>query len=166
MLLTDDRWQRSGANPWDDSWPPQLIVLLLSPPLSQPRRSVTGLSAHVPAQRAGAQRLHAFARPGPGDLRSAGPLTLWCPLSSTANTTGTFSTLTSVKLIRWWIVQRRGRDLKTSVIKLWCAGWIPHCRLFVRGCPCLRSGVDHVIGHVVSSGVPLAVALPSLLHDW
>jgi hypothetical protein len=35
----------------------------------------------------------------------------------------------------------------------------------VRGCPCLRSGVDHVIGHVVSSGVPLAVVPPSLLHD-
>jgi hypothetical protein len=34
---------------------------------------------------------------------------------------------------------------------------VPHCRLFVRGCPCLRSGVDHVIDHVVSSGVPLAM---------
>jgi hypothetical protein len=30
----------------------------------------------------------------------------------------TFSTLASVKLIRRWIVQRRGQDLKTSVIKL------------------------------------------------
>jgi len=70
-----------------------------------------------------------------------------------------------VKLIRRWIVQRRERDLKTSVIKLWCAGWIPHFRLFVRGCPCLGSGVDHVIGHTVSSGVPLAVVPPSLLHD-
>ena len=28
--------------------------------------------------------------------------------------------------------------------------------LFVWGCPCLRSGVDHLIGHVDSSGVPLA----------
>ncbi len=37
---------------------------------------------------------------------------------------------------------------------------------FVRpGLSLLRSGVDHVIGHVVSSGVPLAVVLPSLLHD-
>jgi hypothetical protein len=31
---------------------------------------------------------------------------------------GTFSTLAGVKLIRRWIVQRRGRDLKASVIKL------------------------------------------------
>jgi DNA-binding transcriptional LysR family regulator len=29
----------------------------------------------------------------------------------------------------------------------------------------LRSGVDHVIGHTISSGVPLAVVPPSLLHD-
>src|SRR5215472_2265603 len=37
---------------------------------------------------------------------------------------------------------------------------------FVRpGCPCLGSGVDHAIGHAVSSGVPLAVVPPSLLHD-
>ena len=28
------------------------------------------------------------------------------------------------------------------------------------------SGVDHVIGHVESSGVPLAVVPPSLLHDY
>jgi hypothetical protein len=34
------------------------------------------------------------------------------------------------------------------------------------GCPCLRSCVDHVIGHVDSSGVPLAVVPPSLLHDY
>jgi hypothetical protein len=40
------------------------------------------------------------------------------PLSSTAGTTGTFFTLASVKLIWGRIVQRRGRDLKTSVIKL------------------------------------------------
>jgi hypothetical protein len=44
-------------------------------------------------------------------------------------------------------------------------GWIPPCRLFVRGCPCLRSGVNHVIGHVETSGVPLAVVPSSLLHD-
>jgi hypothetical protein len=37
--------------------------------------------------------------------------------------------------------------------------------LFVRGCPCLASGVDHAIGHVETSGVPLAVVPPSLLHD-
>jgi hypothetical protein len=39
-------------------------------------------------------------------------------LSSTSGTTGTFFTLASVKLIWERIVQRRGRDLKTSVIKL------------------------------------------------
>jgi hypothetical protein len=27
------------------------------------------------------------------------------------------------------------------------------------------SGVDHMIGHTVTSGVPLAVVTPSLLHD-
>ena len=29
-----------------------------------------------------------------------------------------FFTLGSMKLFWWWIAQRRGRDLKTSVIKL------------------------------------------------
>ena len=38
--------------------------------------------------------------------------------SSPAGTAGTVSTLARVKLIRRWIVQRRGQDLKTSVIKL------------------------------------------------
>jgi len=46
----------------------------------------------------------------------------------------------SPRVLAWsWgtgcIVQRRGRDLKTSVNKLWCAGWIPHFRFFVWGCP-------------------------------
>jgi hypothetical protein len=37
---------------------------------------------------------------------------------------------------------------------------------FVRpGLSRLGSGVDYVIGHVESSGVPLAVVPPSLLHD-
>jgi hypothetical protein len=47
------------------------------------------------------------------------------------------------------------------------------CGRWQRGCPCLRSGVDHVIGHVVSSGVPqvLFVALISDgegtgAHEW
>ena len=37
---------------------------------------------------------------------------------------------------------------------------------FVRpGLSRLGSGIDRVIGHVGSSGVPLAVVPPSLLHD-
>ena len=37
---------------------------------------------------------------------------------------------------------------------------------FVRpGLSFLGSGIDHVIGHAISSGVPLAVVPPSLLHD-
>jgi hypothetical protein len=57
---------------------------------------------------------------GPPRRRSRqpwGPVTL---MSSVKHRTHdwTFSTLASVKLIRRWIVQRRGRDLKTSVIKL------------------------------------------------
>jgi len=39
-------------------------------------------------------------------------------LSTPAGTDGTVSTLAGVKLIRQWIVQRRGQDPKTSVIKL------------------------------------------------
>jgi hypothetical protein len=54
---------------------------------------------------------------------------------------------------------------EASVIKLGCAGWLPHFRMFVRGC-LKGSGVDRVIGHVNSSGVPLAVVSPSLLHDY
>jgi hypothetical protein len=38
-----------------------LIALTLPPPLSLFSRSVTGLSAHAPAKRAGAQRLCALA---------------------------------------------------------------------------------------------------------
>ena len=45
------------------------------------------------------------------------------------------------------------------------AGWIPHFRLFVRGCPCLNTGVDLAIGHIVPNGSSPAVAPPSLLHD-
>jgi hypothetical protein len=38
---------------------------------------------------------------------------------------------------------------------------------FVRsGLSLSGSGVDHVIGHVDSSGVPLPVVPPSLLHDY
>jgi len=51
-----------------------LIVLTLSPPLSRSRRSVTGLSVHVPAQRAGAQRLRALAQSGDPGMSSLAPL--------------------------------------------------------------------------------------------
>ena len=37
---------------------------------------------------------------------------------------------------------------------------------FVRpGLSCLGSGIDYMIGHVETAGVPLAVVPPSLLHD-
>ena len=37
---------------------------------------------------------------------------------------------------------------------------------FVRpGCPCLNTGVDLAIGHIVPNGSSPAVAPPSLLHD-
>src|SRR5262245_7901217 len=37
---------------------------------------------------------------------------------------------------------------------------------FVWGCPCLASGVDQMIGHIVSIGNSPAVVPPSLLHDF
>jgi hypothetical protein len=37
--------------------------------------------------------------------------------------------------------------------------------LFVRGCPCLNTGVDLAIGHIVPNGNSPAVVPPSLLHD-
>src|SRR5262245_35644568 len=48
--------------------------------------------------------------------------------------------------VREVVVQMDGaeerRDPKTSVNKLSCAGWIPHCRFLVWGCPGLKAGVD------------------------
>jgi len=35
---------------------------------------------------------------------------------------------------------REEAGLKTSVIKLWCAGWLPQFRLCVRGVPCSYCG--------------------------
>jgi len=76
------------------------------------------------------------SRPGP-----AGPLTLMS-FFSTASTTGTFSTLTSVKLISDGSCRGEAgpEDVGDQALMRGLDTGIG--RLFVRGCPCLRSGVD------------------------
>ena len=76
----------------------------------------------------------------------------------------TFFTLASVKLI--WVDRAEERagpeDVGDQTLMRGLVTALP----FVRpGLSCLGSGIDHVIGHTISSGVPLAVVPPSLLHD-
>jgi hypothetical protein len=63
------------------------------------------------------------------------------------------------------IVQRWGRSLETSVIKLSYADLNRRTECPSWGCPGLRTGVDVGIGHKAITGIPPAVASPPPLHD-
>ena len=76
----------------------------------------------------------------------------------------TFFTLASVKLI--WVDRAEERagpeDVGDQTLMRGLVTALPFVRL---GLSCLGSGIDYMIGHVETSGVPLAVVPPSLLHD-
>ncbi len=50
------------------------------------------------------------------------------------------------------------RNSRTSVIKLCCAGWLPHSRLCVRGCSYLTAGVAHLPATKRLTDVPLPLS--------
>jgi hypothetical protein len=62
------------------------------------------------------------------------------------------------------IVQRWERSPETSVNNPLIRGFA-HVRLFVWGCPGLRTGVDLAIGHKGRAGIPLAAAALPPLHE-
>jgi len=101
-------------------------------------------------------------RPSRPSAKGAAGTPLWCPLSrfGTQKIARSEERPIVVMIAHGW-----RRNWRTSVIKLWCAGWLPHSRLCVRGCSYLTAGVGRFAGHKASDGHSPAVVPPPPMRE-